>query len=164
GRGAEFSVALPCLRQVPEADARPAALPSADEPAVRRRVLVVDDNADVAESIGVYLRLVGHDVRIASDGPQALALAQLFAPEVAILDIGLPGMSGYELARRLQALPETRGALLVAVSGYGQKEDRAQASAAGFHHHFLKPSDPAAIVRAIAAASEARGLLAASRG
>ena len=164
GRGAEFSVVLPCLRQVPEADARPATLPSAGEPVARRRVLVVDDNLDVAESIGVYLRLVGHDVRIASDGPQALALAQLFAPEVAILDIGLPGMSGYELARRLQALPETRGALLVAVSGYGQKEDRAQASAAGFHHHFLKPSDPAAIVRAIAAASEAPGLLAASRG
>ena len=73
-------------------------------------------------------------------------------------------MSGYELARRLQEMPETRGALLVAVSGYGQKEDRAQASAAGFHHHFLKPSDPAAILRAIAAASEAPGLLAASRG
>ncbi|HZM35181.1 MAG TPA: response regulator [Burkholderiales bacterium] len=153
GRGAEFVVALPCLRQVPEADAPPTTMSAAGEPPARRRVLVVDDNADVAESIAVFLRLVGHEVRIASDGAQAIALAQLFAPEVAILDIGLPGMSGYELARRLQSLPETRGALLVAVSGYGQKDDRVQASAAGFQHHFLKPSDPAEILRVVARAS-----------
>jgi CheY-like chemotaxis protein len=84
-------------------------------------------------------------VKTVTDGPQALASSQVFAPSVVVLDIGLPGMDGYEVARRLRQLPETRKALFIALTGYGQKEDRAQASAAGFQHHFIKPADPRAI-------------------
>jgi CheY-like chemotaxis protein len=85
------------------------------------------------------------------DGPQALACSQVFAPAAVVLDIGLPGMNGYELARRLRELPETRDALFIALTGYGQQEDRKLAAEAGFHHHFIKPADPRAIHQAICA-------------
>jgi signal transduction histidine kinase len=146
GKGAEFRIVLPCISEVPQADeaAKEGAL---QKPAVSegRRVLVVDDNIDAAESIAVLLRMEGHEVKTVSDGQQALASSQVFAPNVVVLDIGLPGMDGYELARRMRQLPETRKALFIALTGYGQKEDRAQAAAAGFQHHFTKPADPRAI-------------------
>jgi signal transduction histidine kinase/DNA-binding response OmpR family regulator len=146
GKGAEFRIVLPCISEVSQADeaAKEEAL---QKPAVSegRRVLVVDDNVDAAESIAVLLRMEGHEVKTVSDGQQALASAQVFAPSVVVLDIGLPGMDGYELARRMRQLPETRKALFIALTGYGQKEDRAQAAAAGFQHHFIKPADPRAI-------------------
>jgi CheY-like chemotaxis protein len=107
-------------------------------------VLVVDDNPDAAESVAVFLRLEGHEVRTVNDGVQALASAQVFAPHAAVIDIGLPGMNGYEVARRLRQMPEAPG-LLIALTGYGQTEDRARAKEAGFHHHFVKPADPRGI-------------------
>jgi CheY-like chemotaxis protein len=117
-------------------------------------VLVVDDNIDAAESIAVYLRLEGHEVRTVTDGMQAIAIAQVFAPQVAVLDIGLPGMSGYELARRLKAQAGSP-AVLIALTGYGQKEDRTRSDAAGFQYHFVKPADPRTIQAAIAEALSA---------
>ena len=148
GRGSEFRVLLPCISEVRESsEGVPKASPLLEK-APSKRVLVVDDNADAAETIAVFLRLEGHDVRTASDGPQALACSQIFTPEVAVVDIGLPGMDGYEVARQLArcsgALP-----LLIALTGYGQSEDVLRSQAAGFLHHFIKPADPAAIHAAI---------------
>jgi CheY-like chemotaxis protein len=148
GKGALFRVTLPCISEVAPADGAGRAAP-APQPAGGRRVLVVDDNLDAAESIAVYLRLEGHDVRIVGDGGQAVAIAQVFAPHVAVLDIGLPGMSGYELARRLRQ-GGGAPALLIALTGYGQREDRARSEEAGFQHHFVKPADPRDIQAAIA--------------
>jgi CheY-like chemotaxis protein len=121
-------------------------------------VLVVDDNADAAETIAVFLRLEGHEVKSVADGQEALASSQVFAPQVVILDIGLPGMDGYQLARRLREQSLACDALFIALTGYGQKDDVAQARSAGFHRHFVKPTDPRAIQGAIAEHFERHGL------
>jgi CheY-like chemotaxis protein len=129
--------------RLPAADAP---LPGADatEPAAapRRgagRVLVVDDNADAAEMLEVLLAEVGYEVRIALDAAAALRLCEAFTPDVALLDIGLPGISGYELARTLRRGPLGPGLRLVALTGYGSEKDRAQALDAGFDEHLVKP-------------------------
>jgi signal transduction histidine kinase/DNA-binding response OmpR family regulator len=149
GKGSLFRVILPCISEVPQAteDVVAAALAA---PTAGKRVLVIDDNIDAAESIAVYLRLEGHEVRTVSDGPQAVAIAQVFAPHVAVVDIGLPGMNGYEVARRLRLKGQEAPALLIALTGYGQKEDRTRSTEAGFDHHFVKPADPRVIQQAIA--------------
>jgi signal transduction histidine kinase/CheY-like chemotaxis protein len=145
GKGAAFTIVLPCISEVPQAEAAAKISPEKRTQSEGRRVLVVDDNVDAAESIAVLLRLEGHEVKTVSDGQQAISSSQVFAPSVVVLDIGLPGMDGYEVARRLRQLPETRKALFIALTGYGQKEDKVLASEAGFHHHFIKPADPRAI-------------------
>jgi signal transduction histidine kinase/ActR/RegA family two-component response regulator len=151
GRGARFQVRLPCLEEERARASGPA--DAAADPilqaAVGRRILVVDDNADVAETTSMLLTLSGHEVRTARDGPQALACAAEFEPEVVLLDIGLPQMDGYEVARRMRTLPQTHGALLIALTGYGQQADRAQGKAAGFDGHLLKPVDARALGRLI---------------
>jgi signal transduction histidine kinase/DNA-binding response OmpR family regulator len=150
GRGTQFTVHLPCITEVVAGAPGPAEPARGAVAAVDgKRVLVVDDNADAAETIAVFLRLEGHEVKSVADGHEALASAQVFAPHVVILDIGLPGMDGYEVARRLREAPQCSDAMYVALTGYGQKEDMAQAAAAGFHHHFVKPTDPRAIQHAI---------------
>lgn len=118
------------------------------------RVLVVDDNADAAESLGMLLEVRGNEVRIAYDGLQALEAAGEFDPDIVLLDIGMPKMSGYEVARRLRA---NRGdsVLIVAITGWGQEEDRRRAREAGFDHHFTKPVDYEALLELIE--SEAPG-------
>lgn len=149
-RGAEFRLHLPCLQVVREpAAAAPAPAPSG--PAVRRRVLLVDDNDDAALTLRTLLEMAGHEVRTVGDGLQAVAGAELFAPEVVILDIGLPGLNGYEVARRLRQMAALQGTLLVALTGYGQPQDLAAAREAGFDHHFVKPADPESLVACIAA-------------
>jgi signal transduction histidine kinase len=153
GKGALFRITLPCISEVFQGEEAERAAPRMPAHAGGRRVLVVDDNIDAAESIAVYLRLEGHEVRIVSDAAQAVAIAQVFAPQVAVLDIGLPGMSGYDLARRLRQYGGAPG-LLIALTGYGQKEDRARSDEAGFHHHFVKPADPRDIQAAIAGWSD----------
>ncbi len=158
GKGSLFRVVLPCISEVTQADAAPQRESLAMVPTGGRRVLVVDDNIDAAESIAVYLRLEGHEVRTVSDGPQAVAIAQVFAPQIAVVDIGLPGMNGYEVARRLRLQGTEGPALLIALTGYGQKEDRARSIEAGFDHHFVKPADPRLIQEAIARWSAAGGL------
>ena len=156
GRGAEFRIVLPCVSEVPHADStRSTAAVSRQDKADRKRILVVDDNADAAESIAVLLRLEGHEVKTVHDAHQALQCCQVFAPGAVVLDIGLPGMDGYELARQLRRIPGAKDALYIALTGYGQKEDRAAAESAGFHHHFIKPADPRAIYAVIS--ENARG-------
>jgi signal transduction histidine kinase/DNA-binding response OmpR family regulator len=145
GQGAQFRVMLPCL----PADADPAPSDEAPPPmaraAVVRRILVVEDNADVAETTATLLALAGHEVALAKDGLQALQLATEFLPDVVLLDIGLPLMDGYEVARRLRQMPQTAAALLIALTGYGQKGDRQRGREAGFDGHLLKPVDPRAL-------------------
>jgi PAS domain S-box-containing protein len=115
----------------------------------RRRVLVVDDNLDAAEMLAVLLTQMGHEVRTAADGPAALVLLDGFTPELAFLDIGLPGMSGYELARRLRERADGRNLRLIAVTGWGQPDDRRRSFDAGFDEHLTKPVDPQAIIAVI---------------
>jgi two-component system, OmpR family, response regulator len=109
------------------------------------RVLVVDDSPDSAESLALLLQFDGHVVQTAANGEHALATASSFSPEAVLLDIGLPGMDGYEVARRLRQLANCPDALLIALTGYGHEKDRATALAAGFDAHLVKPADPVAI-------------------
>lgn len=114
----------------------------------RRRVLVVDDNQDSADTMAELFRVWGHEVRTAHDGPAALEQARSFRPHVVLLDVGMPGMDGYELARRLRA-EGLAGDLLVSITGYGQEEDRRRAQEAGFHHHLTKPVNPETLQRLV---------------
>jgi two-component system CheB/CheR fusion protein len=113
--------------------------PVAPQPVTPRRVLVVDDNEDAAEMLALVLRKHGHTVELAFNGEDALELAAVSHPEVVLLDIGLPGIDGYEVARRLRASPSAVRPVLVAVSGYGQPADRLRSREAGFDHHLVKP-------------------------
>ncbi|BDG01927.1 PAS domain-containing hybrid sensor histidine kinase/response regulator [Anaeromyxobacter oryzae] len=145
GRGAEFVVRLPL--------ATPAGTRDATSPVARSsgglRVLVVDDNADAADSLAEIARMLGHDAEVAYDGPSALAKARALPPDVVLCDIGLPGMSGYEVARALRA-GGASGMQLFAVSGYAQPEDVRRAIEAGFDGHVAKPADPALVERLLA--------------
>jgi len=113
--------------------------------APRRRLLVVDDNRDAAESMSMLLQMWGHDVVFAYDGPSALETAEQWQPEAVFLDIGLPGMDGYQVAERLRALPHAKGAILIAITGYGQDDDRLRSQRAGIDHHLVKPVAPDAL-------------------
>jgi signal transduction histidine kinase/ActR/RegA family two-component response regulator len=154
GKGSEFVVRLPGLGT--EADQGPSreSLPPCS--AAARRILIVDDNVDAAESLALLLRLSGHEVRLAHNGPEALQEVEAFQPEVVLLDIGLPGMSGYEVARSLRQHSASRQVMLIAVTGYGQ-EDRRRSEEAGFDHHLTKPVDPEGLQRLLAAADTSTG-------
>jgi CheY-like chemotaxis protein len=115
-----------------------------------KRILVVDDNLDAAESLALLLRLKGHDVRHAHEAGEALEIAREFQPEVGLLDIGLPGMDGYDLATLLRRQASGRDILLIAITGYGQDEDRRKALDAGFDEHLTKPVDPPKLALLIA--------------
>jgi signal transduction histidine kinase len=148
GRGATFSVTLPCIAAVEPQRQVPQPLSKSSE-VYGRRVLVVDDNVDAAESTAAFLRLEGHEVKAVHDGLQALASLKVFDPHVVVLDIGLPGLDGYAVARQLRSRGDTSHVLLIALTGYGQKEDRSKAAEAGFDYHFVKPADPRDIQTAI---------------
>ena len=138
--GSEFTVRLPILAAPVPAPA----LPEPPSPVARempRRILVVDDNEDSTRSMALLQRRRGHETHTAFTGPEAVAAAAGFLPEVVLLDIGLPGMDGFEVAHRLRAMPAMAGALLVAMSGYSSDEDRAKARAAGFDEYMVKPVD-----------------------
>jgi PAS domain S-box-containing protein len=155
GRGSEFIVTLPTLECGPGTDAAPSA-PESSSRAVRR-ILVADDNPDAADSLAMTLRLLGHEVEVAHDGRQALAIAAIVHPDVALLDIGMPEFNGYDLARQIRAEPWGRHMVLVAVTGWGQEEDRRRAVEAGFDEHLTKPVNPARLVSLIESApSKAR--------
>ena len=122
-------------------------------PSFRRnnaRVLIVDDNRDGAQGLALILDLEGHDVRTASDGLEALEIAEEFRPNVVLLDIGMPGIDGYETARRLRARPWAHATLLCAQTGWGQEDDKRRARTAGFDRHLVKPIDPEEISRIVA--------------
>ena len=142
GTGSEFSIRLPAAKlALRSGESRDGGTES--EPMRRdegcRRVLVVDDNEDAREALRFLLEDEGHQVHTAADGPEALSVAASFVPDVVLLDIGLPGMDGYEVARRLRNIPQCRSVFIAAVSGYGQPEDRIRSQAAGFDEHLLKP-------------------------
>ena len=115
--------------------------------ATRHRVLVVDDNVDAAVSLGMLLKLAGQEVRVTYDGPAAIRQATDFRPELVLLDIGMPGMDGYEVCRRLRREVGLEKATLVALTGWGQDEDRRRSHEAGFDHHIVKPVEPSALQR-----------------
>lgn len=143
GQGAEFSVRLPMLVDAKSAAAekRPGAAAAGAVKERPRRILIVDDNEDSACSLALLHERRGHETRIAFTGPDAVAAAAEFLPEVVILDVGLPGMNGFEVARRIRALPGLADALLVAMSGYGSDEDLAEGKRAGFNEYLVKPVD-----------------------
>ncbi len=145
GKGAEFVVTLP-LARAPAVQPAPPLGPAL--PAARPlRVLVVDDNVDLVEMLASIVASQGHQVQTASDGPSALTAARAFRPDVVLLDLGLPIMSGLEVARRLRAEPRTRDAYLIALTGWGQDEDRRRTHEAGFDEHLTKPTDPETLMR-----------------
>jgi PAS domain S-box-containing protein len=150
GKGSEFTVRLPAL-EAPALARQPnaAPAPSAARRRSLQRILVVDDNPDAADTLAEALRLEGHEVRVALDGPGALAIAPGFRPHSALLDIGLPVMDGYELAGRLRNHPALAGIRLIAVSGYGQPTDRRRSLDAGFAEHLVKPVELEAILDAL---------------
>ncbi len=148
GQGSSFMILLP---QLDTAGAVAAAVEAAPAPAVRHAsIMIVDDHRDGVQTLAELLAAQGHDVLMAEDGASALRLAAGRAIDAFILDIGLPDMDGHELARRLRASPEGRDALLVALTGYGQAQDRALSKAAGFDHHFVKPADSVALAAVLA--------------
>ena len=154
GKGSEFVVRLPLIEHEPEC-VEPASCVS-PELASNHRILVVDDHVDAAMSLAMLLSIRGHTVETAHSGIEALRLAAQFRPRLAVLDIGLPGMDGYELATRLLELPEMRDTTLIAMTGYGQPEDQRRSAAAGFHHHLVKPVEPATLHAIIDALDVAR--------
>jgi signal transduction histidine kinase/CheY-like chemotaxis protein len=144
GRGSEFSVRVPlaAARSPQFIEAHSDAPPPMT---VGRRILVADDNKDAADSLAMLLELAGHEVRVAHNGRAALALAQAFRPDTALLDIGMPDLSGYEVAQELRREPWGTGIHLIALTGWGQDSDRQRARTAGFNHHVTKPIDPTAL-------------------
>jgi PAS domain S-box-containing protein len=147
GRGCEFVVRLPLRIQerkqpVDEGNGERLREPA---PTSGHRLLVVDDNKDAALSLAMLLRLQGHDVRVAHDGVSALQIAATFGPQVVFLDLGMPRMDGYEVARRLREQPGLEGVVLAALTGWGQQEDRRRTADAGFSHHLVKPPEPKAV-------------------
>ena len=148
GQGSEFVVRLPLLSGPPPLPRKPSSVkPVATVP---RRILVVDDNQDSAESLATLLTLTGHEVHIAHDGLEALESAAAFQPEVILLDIGLPRLNGYEAARRIREQQPHKPPTLVALTGWGQEEDRRRTKEAGFDAHLLKPVDFAALTTLLA--------------
>lgn len=139
GCGSEFTVSLPTLQELPLRTTDNTDESASEE--LTARILVVDDNVDSADTLARLLRLAGHHVQVAYDGPAGLAAAQSFQPTVILLDIGLPGMDGYEVAARLREIPTTRDVLLIAVTGYGQQRDEVLSLDAGFDFHLTKPID-----------------------
>jgi PAS domain S-box-containing protein len=149
GCGSEFVVRVP-LRDAPKAVAAPVS-PSKARISVSRRVLVVDDNGDAADTLAMVLSIRGYEVRVARDGPAALEESRIFNPELVLLDIGLPGMDGYAVARALRASPAGGTLRLVALTGYGRDEDRRRSAEAGFDDHIVKPIAPDELLQLLAA-------------
>jgi signal transduction histidine kinase/ActR/RegA family two-component response regulator len=158
GQGSEFIVRVPLAEAQTEPPAAPpSAVRESPAPGPGRgvRILVVEDNADARETLRALLEDEGHEVLALGDGAQALVQAPGFAPDMALLDLGLPGMDGYALARALRSSPECAGAFIAAISGYGQPEDKAKSRAAGFDEHLVKPVDPARLRTLIEEATRA---------
>ena len=145
GKGSTFEVRLPLVQGTAPSPQRTNGVVSQ-----HRRVLLVDDNADAAALLATALEDAGHEVLVVHDGPQALAAIERYVPDVAVLDIGLPVMDGYELLSHLRARPELANTEFIAVTGYGQPSDRERSKRAGFHHHLVKPVELATLLRVIA--------------
>lgn len=154
GKGSGFVVRLPCATTAspPAAIAEPASAA-----AVRSlHILVVDDNRDTAISMGMLLQLMGHEIRAAHDGLEAVHVAERFRPDVVLLDIGLPLADGYRTAEMIRGQPWGKEMVLIAVTGWGREADMRRTAAAGFNHHLVKPVDPAALTQLLAAVQPRR--------
>jgi PAS domain S-box-containing protein len=151
GRGSEFAAVLPMAER--DVAVQADRLDGSARHVVRLRILVVEDNADAAESLRRLLDLHGHEVRVADNGIDGVAEAKRCHPDAVVCDIGLPGMDGYAVATALRGDPETARARLIAVTGYGRAEDRARALSSGFDDHIVKPADPEVLLRKLAVAS-----------
>ena len=146
GKGSEFIVRLPLTARTVEKEAGPVTPLAADPPGLTgHRLLVVDDNRDAADSLAMLLQLQGHEVRVAHSGQAALEVTTAFKPDLIFLDLGMPFMDGYEVARRLRQQPGLENVVLAALTGWGQKEDRRRTVEAGFDYHLVKPPDPLAV-------------------
>jgi CheY-like chemotaxis protein len=160
GQGSEFKVCLPRVaRKIEPSPAPPEDLPLAPERSLR--LMVVDDNVDAASMLGIWLESAGYEVMLEHSSARALERACIELPDVCLLDIGMPGMDGNELARRLRAQPQIpQDAILIAITGYGQQQDRKRSADAGFDYHFVKPVDTTALIALLdkLAASHARTL------
>jgi CheY-like chemotaxis protein len=151
GQGSEFVVRLPLRSRAQVKSARRGARAGGREPrSALQRILIVDDNVDAAESQADLLRLSGHEVQVAHSGPAALEVGTVFQPEVVLLDLGMPGMDGYETARELRGREGLQSARLVALSGYGSGEDRRRTREAGFDAHLVKPVHHDALLELLA--------------
>jgi PAS domain S-box-containing protein len=150
GKGSEFVVRLPVIPNELQPGQHPSGTGARPAASANVRVLIVDDNVDSADCLAMVVQLQGYACQVAYEGPTALALASKFKPHLALLDIGLPGMDGYEVARELRKRPETKGVILIAMTGWGQEEDRRKSKDAGFERHLVKPVDPAALGTALA--------------
>ena len=146
GTGSEFIVRLPLAlhSQAASSDHQPSD-GQVRPPRARLRVLVVDDNLDAANSLTTLLRIKGHDVRTAYDGISAVDVAALYKPDVVLLDVGLPRLNGFDVARRIREAEHGKNVVFVALTGWGHAEDRRRSKEAGFDHHLVKPADPNAV-------------------
>jgi len=155
GKGSVLTVRLPVIGPVRQAGTpQPAPAPAAMKSLPR--ILVVDDNHDAADSLGALLEIIGARVIVAHDGPTALELVEAHQPDIVFLDIGMPQMDGYEVARRIRQLPQAADTILVALTGWGQEKDRLQSEAAGFDRHLVKPADLDALRALLAAVGQGR--------
>lgn len=154
GHGSEFVVRLPIVSPTSSQLALPANAAQVDP--ARRKILIADDNVDAAESLSMLLQLAGHEVRVAHLGRIALSHAQLFRPDVVLLDIGMPDLNGYQVAQQLRQDPWARSIQIIAVTGWGQEDDCRQAIEAGFDHHLCKPVDPDELSRLIGSGQKAQ--------
>jgi CheY-like chemotaxis protein len=157
GQGSEFTVRLPVV-VCPADRMSPLAKDELAEAALRR-ILVVDDNRDAADSLGMMLRLLGNKVQTAYDGHTAVQMAEGFRPDVVLLDIGLPKLDGHEVCRRIREQPWGSGMVLIAVTGWGQEEDKLRSQEVGFNFHMVKPIDPAALAKLLAEMLVTPGLM-----
>jgi PAS domain S-box-containing protein len=157
GRGSEFVVRLPVAAEAPVHEP---ARPHADDrqpPATRWRILIVDDNQDSADSLAMLLQIMGNEVGTAYDGEQAVEAAEAIRPDVALLDIGMPKLNGYDTCRRMREQPWGKGMFLIALTGWGRAEDRRRADEAGFNLHMVKPVDPDVLMKLLASWSREHG-------
>ncbi|HUQ29426.1 MAG TPA: ATP-binding protein [Usitatibacter sp.] len=151
GMGSTFTVTLPAAVVPPQAEIPSgAAAPAGVTAMACKRILIADDNADSATTLSIMLEMLGNEVRIAHDGEQAVRAAREFKPDAILLDIGMPKLNGYDACAQLRGFPETAAAFMVALTGWGQEEDKARARAAGFDHHIVKPVEPSALEALIA--------------
>jgi CheY-like chemotaxis protein len=148
GQGSSFAIRLPLIDRPGASHGEPEHIAAA-----RKRVLIVDDNQDAADTLAMLLQLDGHETQAVYTSREALEQAQSFHPDIMLLDIGLPEMNGYEVARKLRSQPALKAIRLIAVTGYGQAVDRVRAREAGFDDHLMKPVESAALARALAGVS-----------
>jgi CheY-like chemotaxis protein len=156
GRGSEFIVRLPVMLGTVAQEAPPQGDQQQQTSETKYRVLIVDDLKDSANTLAMLLKRMGHEVETAYDGEEAIAAAASFRPEVVLLDIGLPKLNGYDACRRMRAQPWGKDMLLIALTGWGQEEDRQRTREAGFDHHLTKPIGTSVLLKTVAEVQVAR--------